>query len=85
MKAPRSPAVPKTESLPVLANVRPLGAGGLGDFRNKEMNDSFQTEKRGGAGGNPLKGMQDAANKALQHDMDLRFENQDRMINYLIH
>ena len=41
MKAPRSPAVPKTESLPVLANVRPLGAGGLGDFRNKEMNDSF--------------------------------------------
>ena len=41
LKAPRSPAVKHTDSLPVLASVKPLGAGGLEGIRNGELNDSF--------------------------------------------
>ena len=47
---------------------------------NRALNESFQTEKRDGT----LKAIQDSQLKAQQHDMDMRFENQDRMINYLI-
>ena len=38
------------------------------------------TEKRMG----PDIAMLDSQNKAALHDMQLRFENQDRMINYLL-
>jgi len=45
-----------------------------------QLNESFATEKRDGT----LRAIQDSKNKAMMHDVDLRFENQDRMINYLV-
>ena len=66
---------PEPRSVPVLAvaESQPFLA-------NRGLNDSFQTEKRDGT----LKAIQDSQLKAQAHDMEMRFENQDRMINYLL-
>ena len=94
----RSPAIspqvlnnPKVESvavLPPLQNQRSIGplAGGAQtlDPRTKQFNESFQTEKRNAPGLQISAALAESQNKALQHDMEQRFENQDRMINYLM-
>lgn len=72
-----SPDIPRDNhinerSVPVLNNY-------AGIDPKIRFGDSFQTEKR-----NNAQAMNESKNKALQHDMDLRFENQDRMINYLM-
>ena len=58
------------ESMPGLAGIDP----------KIRFGDSFTTEKRDGT----LKLIQESQNKAMQHDLDGRFDNQDRMINYLL-
>jgi len=69
----------------------PLGKAGLGMGVDSMPNlggidpkirfgDSFTTEKRDGT----LKLIKESQNKAMQHDLDARFDNQDRMINYLL-
>ena len=58
-------------SVPVLSNA---------DTLPRNYQDQLLTEKRMG----PEVAMIDSQNKAALHDMQLRFENQDRMINYLL-
>jgi len=58
------------DSLPNLAGIDP----------KIRFGDSFTTEKRDGT----LKLIQESQNKAMQHDLEGRFDNQDRMINYLL-
>ena len=41
------------------------------DLDPKRFNDSFQTEKRD----HTLRAIQDSKTKAMQHDMEARFEN----------
>ena len=76
-KVLKSPPVAKTPKpvAPTFQNQRSMV-----DLPPQRFNESLQTEKRDGA----LRAMQEAHSKAMQHGMDARFENQDRMINYLL-